>query len=215
MVFNPYCRLPRNVHEKCGPSVLLFFFALNLALAGCVKQTTVVLLPDPSGKVGKVNVASDGGSIDITHARETTIVKDRQSAPSTPEIISDAAIMRDFSEALNILPQQPVHFILYFLRDSNRLTDASEKIIPEILTAAEKRGSKNISVIGHTDTAGNPVYNMHLSMKRAQFIANTLTKKGINAVDIKTTSHGENNPLIQTKDNVHEPKNRRVEVVVR
>lgn len=194
---------------------IFFLFVLILGMSGCARQTTVVLLPDPSGKVGKVNVASDGGSIDITHAQEATIVKGRQAAPSTPTILSDTVIQRDFSEALASLPEQPIHFILYFQKDSHKLTSASTKIIPEVLVTVQKRNSQNISVIGHTDTAGNPAYNLHLSTQRADAIAKILEGKGIKARFIKTTSHGENNPLIPTKDNVHEAKNRRVEIVVR
>jgi outer membrane protein OmpA-like peptidoglycan-associated protein len=174
-----------------------------------------VLLPDPSGKVGKVTVASDGGSVDITKAQEATVIKGRQSAPSQPTIISKKAIQKDFSEALNSLPEQPVHFILYFERDSNKLTAESKKVIPEVLATVTERDSQNISVIGHSDTAGNRDYNLRLSNLRALAIATILKDQGIKNSYIKTTSHGENNPLIPTKDNVHEPKNRRVEIVVR
>ncbi len=38
---------------------------------------------------------------------------------------------------------------------------------------------------------------------------------GVDPKGIRTTSHGEGNPLIPTKDNVAEPRNRRVEVIVR
>ena len=187
----------------------------TIAFSGCAKQTQVVLLPDPSGKVGQVRVTSDGGSVDITKAQEATVVKGRQSAPSAPTILTEDAIQKDFAEALQSLPEQPVHFILYFKRDSNKLTDASIQLIPEVLKTVQQRDSKNISVIGHTDTAGNPEYNLRLSNLRAQAIADILEKEGLKKSHIKATSHGENNPLIPTKDNVHEPKNRRVEVVVR
>ena len=203
----------------CAPCFNSRFVFLLLVLifcvSGCAKQTTVVLLPDPNGKVGHVIVASDVGSVNITHAQESTVVKGRQSSPSAPKILPDAIIRRDFSETLANLPEQPVHFILYFQQNSNRLTSTSTKIIPEVLTTAKKRNSQNISVIGHTDTAGDPTYNLRLSTQRAKTIAKILLDKGIEAQFIKTTSHGENNPLIPTKDNVHEPKNRRVEIVVR
>ena len=32
---------------------------------------------------------------------------------------------------------------------------------------------------------------------------------------IEMSSHGENNPLVPTADNIHEPRNRRVEISVR
>lgn len=202
-------------HTQCYTAKFIFFFLLILCVSSCAKQTTVVLLPDPSGKVGQVNVTSDAGSIDISRAQEATVVKGRQSAPSTPKILPDTTIQRDFSEALASLPEQPVHFILYFQKDSHKLTRASTKIIPEILISVQKRNSQNISIIGHTDTAGNPAYNLLLSTQRAESISKILEAEGLKRSFMKTTSHGENNPLIPTDDNVHEPKNRRVEVVVR
>lgn len=196
-------------------SRLVWFFVLVFSVSGCAKQTTVVLLPDPSGKVGQITVTSDVGSVDITRAQEATIIKGRQSTPSTPKILPDDIIRRDFSEALASLPEPPVHFVLYFQQDSHKLTSASTKIIPEVLATAKKRNSQDIIVIGHTDTAGNSSYNERLSTRRAKSIAKILVNKGIAVQFIKTTSHGENNPLVPTKDNVHEPKNRRVEIVVR
>jgi outer membrane protein OmpA-like peptidoglycan-associated protein len=201
--------------QKFCRQTFVFIALTTIILSGCAKQTKVVLLPDPSGTVGKLTVTSDAGSVDITKALEATTIKGRQSAPSTPVILSERDVQKEFSEALQSLPDQPVHFILYFMRDSNNLTEASANLIPEVLETIHKRESENISVIGHTDTAGNPEYNLRLSTLRAQAIADILKEKGVKSSNIKATSHGENNPLIPTKDNVNEPKNRRVEIVVR
>lgn len=195
--------------------IFLFTSLLAVLLSGCAKQTKVVLLPEPSGAVGTVTVSTDSGSVDITKAMEATVVKGRQSLPSSPQLISQEEVEKDFGEALQSLPEQPVHFIVYFKKDSNLLTTESEKMIPQVLTTIDARASQDISVIGHTDTAGNPSYNLRLSNKRAEAIADILSDKGVPKSHIQTTSHGENNPLIPTADNVHEPKNRRVEIVVR
>ena len=47
------------------------------------------------------------------------------------------------------------------------------------------------------------------------FLASGLEKNGINQDYLEVTSHGEGNPLVPTPDGVDEPRNRRVEVVVR
>jgi outer membrane protein OmpA-like peptidoglycan-associated protein len=54
-----------------------------------------------------------------------------------------------------------------------------------------------------------------LSTERARHVRDQLVEKGVDAELISVTSHGEDNPLIPTPDEVAEPKNRRVEVVVR
>ena len=72
-----------------------------------------------------------------------------------------------------------------------------------------------IVVSGHTDRVGDKVYNIKLSLQRADNIKNKLVKLGADAAMIEVTSHGEGNPLIKTADNVSESKNRRVEVTIK
>ncbi len=194
---------------------LFIFLAFFLLSSGCAPKTTVVLLADPTGKVGHITVSTDAGSMDITRAREATTVKGRESIPSSPEILSQETIDADFSPVLTMLPSQPVHFILYFKGGSTELTSESLQTLPAILKSIHNRNSQNISVIGHTDTAGDRQYNLQLSRKRALTVSQILEQKGVDSNFIQSTSHGEENPLVKTADNVHEPKNRRVEVVVR
>ncbi len=193
----------------------VFVLALLLLSSCCAKETTIVLLPDPDGKVGHITVSNDAGSVDITRASEATIVSGKGSSPSHPTILPDEKIAADFSHVLSMLPIQPQHFILYFNRGSTDLTADSEKTLPKIFESIADRNSQDISVIGHTDTAGNRQYNLRLSTNRAQAVSRLLIDKGIAPMNIKSTSHGEENPLIKTADNVHEKRNRRVEVVVR
>jgi outer membrane protein OmpA-like peptidoglycan-associated protein len=201
------------INKQYIKALLLISIALFLS-SGCAK-TTIVLLPDPDGKIGYVTVHNDAGSIDITQAREATVVKGRGSQPTRPKVLSEEAIQSKFSSGLASLPQQPVHFILYFKSDSTELTTNSKKILPEILESINSRKSQNISVIGHTDTAGSSQYNLQLSQKRASAINLILVQKGVTPTYINSTSHGQMNPLVKTADNTHEPRNRRVEVVVR
>ncbi len=202
------------IHKRSYKILFLSFLALVILASGCAK-TTVVLLPDPDGKVGHVTVSTDKGTTNITRAREATVVKGRESTPTSPTILTEDDINADFGQVLAVLPTKPIHFILYFKGGSTELTAASIKVLPDILESIKSRDSQNISVIGHTDTAGDRQYNMQLSQKRASAIRKILVREGVQSSFIKSTSHGENNPLVKTADNVHEPKNRRVEVVVR
>jgi outer membrane protein OmpA-like peptidoglycan-associated protein len=46
-------------------------------------------------------------------------------------------------------------------------------------------------------------------------VAEFLVSRGVDPIILEITSHGEGNPLIKTPDGTAEPKNRRVEIVVR
>lgn len=197
-------------------TAVLFLIVIALIFAsGCAKKTTIILLPDPSGKVGNVTVYNEAGSIDITQARESTVVKGRDLMPGSPVILSSEAIEVDFSSALSTLPLQPVHFLLFFERESTELITDSMKTLSIIIELIINRNSQNISVVGHTDTVGDQPYNLQLSRERASAISGILVEAGVDSTYIKTTSHGEMFPLIKTADDIHEPRNRRVEVVVR
>ena len=193
---------------------LLFLIAIGVSLSGCAK-TTVVILPDPQGKVGKLSITNEAGSVDIDQAGEATTVRGMQSLPSKPKILPEDQITAKYGEVLANLPEQPVHFILYFKSESTTLTPESAQKIPEVLETISQRKSQSISVVGHADTAGDPQYNFRLSKRRADAVGAILSEKGVENQYIKITSHGEENPLIETADNVNEPRNRRVEVVVR
>ena len=194
----------------------LYLGMVMLIMSGCcAPKTTVVLLPDPDGKVGALTVRTEAGSVGIAKARESTTVRSKSSLPSKPEIMSQEKITATFGEVLASLPEQPVHFTLYLQSGSTELTKDSINLLPKILEAIKERESQSISVVAHTDTAGNRQYNLRLSTQRAMAVSQHLIEKGVKKSYIKSTSHGEQNPLIKTADNVNEPRNRRVEVIVR
>jgi outer membrane protein OmpA-like peptidoglycan-associated protein len=201
--------------QKLQHNMRWFVLVICLVLAGCAPKTTVVLVPDPLGKVGIVEVSNDAGSVTMKKAREATKVSGRDQEPSKTQILSKDQINRRFAEVIAIQPKQPIHFILQFETDSTELTPESKAILPSIVTTIRTNNSQDISSIGHSDTAGNPEYNLKLSQQRAEDVARLLIEAGVNPDSIEATSHGENNPLIRTDDNVSEPRNRRVEVVVR
>lgn len=205
----------RIMHIFSRLRCLITTTVLCTTLAGCAPKTTIVLVPDPQGKVGSIVISNDAGSVTMTKAGEATQVTDRQKGPSETRILSEDQINRMFAEALAIQPKQPVHFILHFETDSTELTPESQASLSGIVSMIRERNSTDISSIGHSDSTGTPEYNLQLSHQRAEQVARLLIESGIEPDSIDVTSHGEKNPLIPTGDDVSEPRNRRVEVVVR
>jgi outer membrane protein OmpA-like peptidoglycan-associated protein len=62
---------------------------------------------------------------------------------------------------------------------------------------------------------GTRRYNYLLSLERAQAVASFLIAERVDPSLLAIDSHGEDNPLVPTGDEVSEPRNRRVEVTVR
>ena len=70
-------------------------------------------------------------------------------------------------------------------------------------------------MVGHSDTQGDKAYNLDLSLRRAMAVKQQLVERGVDETFMDVSSHGEENPLIKTADNVANAQNRRVEVIVR
>jgi outer membrane protein OmpA-like peptidoglycan-associated protein len=189
--------------------------ALILFLTGCCARSMVVLIPDPDGKVGQLVVANEGGQQVLNEKNQSVQMTDRKRAPGKVTTLSNEEISSTFSDALAAQPLPPATFILYFLPDSNELTDESKAVLPQIFQTIQKRGSTDIVISGHTDTVGNKEYNYKLALDRAKATSEILVTNGAVPANITVTSHGEGNPLIKTADEVAEPRNRRVEVVIK
>lgn len=193
---------------------LLTVFGVMLTALACSK-TTVVLLPDPDGTVGAVNVANEKGSVDLNTPNQAVHITGGQTPPKTPEVMPEKDIKAMFSKVMAVQVSPPVHFLLYFEDNATTLIHDSVDMLPAVINAIEERNSVDISIVGHSDTAGDRDYNLVLSKRRAEAVYRLLVERGVDPTHIATTSHGEENPLVDTGDNVSEPKNRRVEVVVR
>lgn len=72
-----------------------------------------------------------------------------------------------------------------------------------------------IHVVGHTDTSGSDEYNMTLSQNRAMSVASYMASQGVPSQRMRTEGRGEREPLVRTGDNVKEPRNRRVDIVIK
>jgi outer membrane protein OmpA-like peptidoglycan-associated protein len=201
-----------SMSKKQSPILLL---VSTLLITACSSKNFVVLIPDPDGNVGSVTVYNKAGRVEIYTPNQVATIKDRDTAPSSPVDMKKKEIDTLFSEALAIQPPAPIHFRLYFERDSIKLKPDSSKILPDIISIIQKRKPADISVIGHTDTLGEKIYNLYLSKRRALAVRELLIKMGVQKEQITTAFHGEENLLIKTEDNVSNPKNRRAEVIVR
>ena len=183
--------------------------------AGCAKKNLVVLLPDPDGKTGRIEVINQGGSQTLNEPNKAVAVKSSQTAPEPPVQLREDQVKKLFGETLNALPPVVAHYILYYKKDSTDLTEESERILDDILGLVPQINPAEISIIGHTDRVGTIENNFRLGLDRASEMKNLLVSKGIKENIIDVSSHGENNPLIRTADEVEEPNNRRVEIVIR
>ncbi|MGD0276466.1 MAG: OmpA family protein [Syntrophales bacterium] len=191
---------------------MLFVLLLN---TGCAPATKVVLLPDPDDKVGVVDVSSAKGIQTLNKSWQTTEVSSPDKAPSVPSLMDEKDVRAMFKEALAAEPIPPTSFNVYFKTAASNLTTESLKTLSLALGEIKVRKSTDIIVSGHTDAVGSVEKNRELSLKRAKVVTDFIVSKGVKPENIEVTYHGKGNPLILTPDGVAEPRNRRVEIIVR
>ncbi len=195
----------------------VFILIAAIFMAGCAgdQKNLLVLLPSPDGHVGEAVISGSGGEKKLTRAYEAIGVDKPGASPSEPVIMDRKEVNRIFQAALGSQPEKPVIFLLYFHSNSSGLTDESAGLLPEIVAQIVKSASTDVSIVGHADRAGSRELNIQISAERARAVFDKLVSLGADPAIFEVTSHGMENPVVDTPEGVSEPKNRRVEVTVR
>ena len=183
--------------------------ALILLFSSDRPPDTVVLLPAPDGKVGRVTVQ---------RGAERTVLDRPYAATRAGGVtvqLAESDVRQEYGSLLAALPPRPVSYVLYFITGQDELTDASKGELDKLLDELRKRPESDIVVIGHTDRVGGNRTNDALSLQRAERVKAELLKLGIAAARLRSAGRGEREPLVPTADGVEESRNRRVEVNVR
>jgi outer membrane protein OmpA-like peptidoglycan-associated protein len=138
----------------------------------------------------------------------------------------DIALCRDgFYAAIDTLtPETPVaiskpkptavRFVVYFATDKSFLDGDAQAVVAEAKAAAQKLGAPVVKISGNTDTVGSTDYNLKLSELRAQAVIKVLQAGGTPIKAMMAEAHGETKPAILTADEIDEPRNRRVEIIL-
>ncbi|MEM8589840.1 MAG: autotransporter outer membrane beta-barrel domain-containing protein [Pseudomonadota bacterium] len=111
-----------------------------------------------------------------------------------------------------IAPVAETAFIVFFDWDQADLTSEANLVLDDVVMVANQSGYASIRLDGYTDLSGSAAYNLGLSERRANSVANALIARGIAPDEIVIRAFGEENPLVPTPDGVREPQNRRVEI---
>lgn len=189
---------------------------LLCTLCGCTApHSQFVLLPSPDGHVGRVTVTNKAGEMPLEKPFESVDLLYPDTLPSQSVVLTETEVNTIFKEALAAQPTAPVTYLLYFEPGTSQLTQESEKLLPQIMNYIRTTNSRDISISGHSDKVGSREVNIRISRERADAIAKRLIEIGVEHEALEVASHGMELPLVDTPEGVPEPRNRRVELVVR
>jgi OOP family OmpA-OmpF porin len=182
-------------------------------LAACAPTSRVTLLPEADGKPSAVLVSNGTQMQSLTTPYDmvsTSPWRGLKTSTTTAEAVSE-----QYPQLLALRPAQAESFTLYFVPGGAELTPESAAQLPKVLASANARQGGELVITGHTDRVGSVEANDALSLQRANTVRELLISQGFKPALIETIGRGEREPLVPTADEVDEPRNRRVELLVR
>lgn len=201
-------------------TLLVFLIAANVATLGCAwsKKTKGAVIGAASGavvggvignKAGNTAVGAILGAV-VGGAAGAYIgnYMDKQAAEIERDL-AGARIER-VGEGIKITFDSGLLFDV----DKATLKTASRAQLAELATILNKYEDTDILLEGHTDATGSDEYNLDLSQKRAQAVANYLAINNVNATRFTTMGYGEMQPIASNETSYGRQENRRVEVAI-
>ena len=197
---------------RLGARAAAAALAFAVGLGGCYNTGTVILLPEKDARDASVEVrqGNDAYLLDKPYAA----VRQMPAGP-LPYTADQKEVDARFGAALSAQPKRAESFTLYFLEGQDELTAESKQAFETVLVEITKYPVPDVVVVGHTDTVGTDQVNDALARKRAETVKGLLVARGVAAANIEAVGRGKRELLVKTADGVAEPRNRRVEIVVR
>ena len=184
-----------------------------LSLAACAPATRVVLLPQEGLPTAAVTVQARQGQVVLA---QPYAVAEVASSGSVDTAQTDAQqVEKRYGQLLSVQPAAEQRFTLLFMPGGAQLTPESSAVLADVLARATERPGGEVIIIGHTDRVGSVESNDTLSLQRAQAVRQLVIDRGFDPNRVEAVGRGEREPVVQTADEVEEPKNRRAEIVVR
>jgi len=151
--------------------------------------------------VQKENYYPTSGNIDLKKNTKDSIIYRNIKLISSQEILKE---------------QQKITINnIFFDFDDYSLKQESYPELNRLLDYLKTIQFNKIIIEGHTDDIGDDAYNLNLSQKRAQSVANYLISKGISKSKIHTEGYGAKKPLAPNTTEENRALNRRVEISIK
>lgn len=197
------------------------FAAAALILAGCQTERPYrseyqpPMLPGGAGvsRPGispppRGHVAPTSGPIASIASGQVGRYMDDQEAQLRQRLRGSGVRVARTGDALTLLLRSDA----LFARNSSAVASSALRTVDALADVLRHYDRTLIEVNGYTDTTGKDTYNLKLSQRRAEAVADVLVDDGINPARISPRGFGETQLRIPTGDNVDEPRNRRVEI---
>ncbi|RKF20513.1 OmpA family protein [Altericroceibacterium spongiae] len=101
-----------------------------------------------------------------------------------------------------------------FAVDSTTISPSFRDALDNVASSLSQYPDSLVDVMGHTDSTGSDSYNLDLSRRRADSVANYLVSRGVSRARIETVGYGEQYPVADNTTESGRALNRRVEIKI-
>lgn len=103
---------------------------------------------------------------------------------------------------------------LLFEFDQAEIPTNNQVELDRLANQLKKFNLNKLRIIGHTDNVGNATYNLALSEKRAQSVANVFIKNQFSSNNISVIGRGSKQPINSENTDAARAENRRVTIII-
>lgn len=103
---------------------------------------------------------------------------------------------------------------VHFETDQSALSDVAQGILDRVQALMEASPERQLRISGHTDSVGDEAYNLGLSQRRADSVADYLEQMGVARERMTIEAFGETRPAADNETPEGRARNRRVEIEV-
>ena len=99
-----------------------------------------------------------------------------------------------------------------FATDSDQINPSFGSVLQSVALVLNKYNQSLIDISGHTDNVGTNLYNMDLSQRRAQSVAQYLVNLQVSPQRMSVQGYGSTQPIAPNTNEAGRSQNRRVEI---
>jgi len=174
-------------------------------IGGLVGAVTGVVVSDDKGKGAVI-----GGAIGAISGAAIGNALDKQEAELRQQLGNDDIQITNTGDRLIVTMPQDILFAI----DSSTVQAGLRSDLLAVANSLQQYPNSTVQVIGHTDSTGDAGYNLGLSERRANAVADVLMDGGVAFGRIQTFGRGEDQPVASNLSEAGRAQNRRVEIVI-
>ncbi|OFW90352.1 MAG: hypothetical protein A3J37_00410 [Alphaproteobacteria bacterium RIFCSPHIGHO2_12_FULL_45_9] len=141
----------------------------------------------------------------------------QQYKPTPSVLLNDRCVEGAITTPDQSSALMPVYatYVIYFDFDKSVINPTQQQVIETLIRDVNTSHPRQITVTGHTDTAGSAAYNEALSAKRADTVSKALASRNVSSFYLNESALGEQDLAVPTPDDTKLSTNRRVVVQFR